>query len=151
MTNAAKIEANEAAVVEAPNTPHELVPEGFRKWVPPAMPVNAVDEVPQQVEATKLEQRSILSEADFTVGGDRQADYGHPFTNHQRIAAMWNIRLEDKLKTPLTPGDVAELMILLKCARLTNGYKRDSLLDIAGYVKCRDMIAEHAEKASNGV
>jgi hypothetical protein len=151
MTNAAKIEKNEAVVFEAPNTPHELKPVGFREWRAPAMPVKAVEETPGPVVEDKPETRSILREADAIAGESRSRDYGHPFKNHQRIAAMWNIRLEDKLRTPLTPGDVAELMILLKCARLTNGYKRDSLLDIAGYVKCRDMIAEHVEKASNGV
>lgn len=99
----------------------------------------------------KQPERSILQEADQVAGVSRSRDYGHPYDNHRRIAAMWNVRLEGKLKELITPGEVAELMILLKCARLTNSYTRDSVLDIAGYAKCRDMIAEHEEKSRNGV
>jgi Domain of unknown function (DUF6378) len=98
-----------------------------------------------------IENRSILREADQVAGTDRSRDYGHPYENHRRIAAMWNVRLEGKLKEHITPGEVTEMMILLKCARLMNSYTRDSVLDIAGYAKCRDMIAEHTEKAQNGV
>ena len=94
---------------------------------------------------------SILQRADDLVGGDRSAAYGHPFVNHRRIAGFWNIRLEAKLKEPITPGEVAELMILLKCARLMAGFAEDSLIDIAGYAKCRTVIQDHIEKASNGV
>ncbi len=95
--------------------------------------------------------KSILQEADAIAGEDRSRDYGHPFENHRRIAALRNVRLESKLKSLITPGEVAELMILLKCARLMNTYTRDSVLDIAGYAKCRDMIQEHTDKQSNGV
>jgi len=43
------------------------------------------------------------------------------------------------------------MMIGLKLAREVNAKQRDNLVDIAGYVKCVDMIDEHIEKASNGV
>ena len=60
MTNAAKIEANEAVVVETPNTPHDLVPAGFRQWVPPAMPVKAVEDVADTSGAIPAKRRPLV-------------------------------------------------------------------------------------------
>ena len=50
-----------------------------------------------------------------------------------RIAKLWSYYLE----TPITPADVANMMIMLKVARLrhTPGVL-DSWLDIAGYAAC---------------
>jgi hypothetical protein len=89
----------------------------------------------------------ILKEADAIAGQDRSRDYGHPLENHQRIAAIWNVQLAAVLTKPLTAKDVALCMIGLKLARLVNSpCHRDSLIDIAGYVKCCDMIdAKQAE------
>jgi hypothetical protein len=95
--------------------------------------------------------KSILQEADEIAGESRSRDYGHPFENHRRIAAMWNIIAEKYIKQPLTPRIVALMMIGLKQAREVNSKSRDNLVDMAGYVKCVDMIDEHIEKASNGV
>ena len=82
----------------------------------------------------------ILKEADAIAGQDRSRDYGHPLENHQRIAAIWNIQLEKKLKEPIEPRDVALMMIALKLAREINTPKRDNLVDVAGYIKCIDMM-----------
>jgi len=73
MTNAAKIEANEAAVVEAPNTPHDLVPEAFRKWKPPAMPVKPVEEVATTNAAIPAKRRPLVYLAGpFSLGDKRK-------------------------------------------------------------------------------
>lgn len=85
---------------------------------------------------------SILVEADEIAGEDRSRDYGHPKQNHERIAAIWNVQLGDKLKQPIEAREVALLMIGLKLAREANTPKRDNLIDIAGYVKCVEMIDE---------
>lgn len=84
---------------------------------------------------------SILEEALKISGtGERQRDYGHPYVNHERIAQMWNVQLAPKLKTPITPRDVALLMIALKLAREVNTPKRDNIVDIVGYANCLDLI-----------
>jgi len=83
---------------------------------------------------------SILEEADTIAGEDRSRDYGHPYLNHQRIATIWTILLAGSLKTPITPRQVALMMIGVKLAREANTAKRDNLIDIAGYIKCIDII-----------
>jgi len=85
---------------------------------------------------------SILAEADKVAGQSRSRDYGHPYQNHERIAAIWNVQLGPKLNAPIEPREVALMMIGLKLAREVNSPKRDNILDIAGYVKCVDMIDE---------
>jgi hypothetical protein len=89
---------------------------------------------------------SILAEADAVAGENRSRDYGHPLANHRRIADIWNVQLEKKLSAPLTPKDVAVLMIGLKLARLVNSPNHhDSFVDICGYVKCWDMMDQCGE------
>lgn len=88
---------------------------------------------------------SILEEANAIAGEDRSRDYGHPYDNHARIAAMWNVQAESLLKpgAKFTPEMVALMMVGLKLARLVNSPShRDSLVDAAGYIKCCDMIQE---------
>lgn len=95
----------------------------------------------QPAEPTASEQAGDL------VRGDRQAEYGHPLPNHQRIAAFWNVRLADKLKEPIEPHEVAACMRLVKESRLmqTRGH-RDSLVDIAGYSDVETAIHEALER-----
>ena len=83
---------------------------------------------------------TILQEADAIAGQDRSRDYGHPLANHERIAAFWNIQLGPKLLSPITAREVALCMVSLKLAREINSPKRDSLVDICGYVKCLDLM-----------
>ena len=89
---------------------------------------------------------NILEEANAIAGENRQRDYGHPYENHARIAAFWNVQLESKLKAPIQPREVALMMISLKLAREIQTPKRDNLLDIAGYVRCADMIDGHPKQ-----
>ena len=94
------------------------------------------------LKQSPIPPKSILAEAD-AVAGDRARSYGHPLLNHQRICAIWNIQLGNQLTRPLEPREVALLMVGLKIARLANTPNhRDSLVDIAGYIKCIDMIDE---------
>ena len=82
----------------------------------------------------------ILQEALEISGESRQRDYGHPLINHERIAAFWNVQLAGKLTEPIKPREVALMMIALKLAREINTPKRDSLVDICGYVNCIDLM-----------
>jgi hypothetical protein len=91
---------------------------------------------------------NVLLEADAIAGKDRSRDYGHPHTNHLRIARLWQAYLDNRpdAKIPITPGDVAFMMVLLKIARHQNTPKRDNLTDACGYLRCRDMIEAYEEE-----
>lgn len=72
----------------------------------------------------------------MAVYGPRQAAYGHPRDNFQRTADLWNGYLTAaKGDAPiLNATDVAQMMVLLKMARLMQTpAHRDSWVDIAGY------------------
>lgn len=85
--------------------------------------------------------KTIFEEAEAAVNGARQENYGHPYLNFSRIADYWSSHLMNRLDSPLTPEDVAIMMILLKIARLGNTPNhRDSLVDIAGYARTIEII-----------
>ena len=75
---------------------------------------------------------------------DRGLNYGKPEDNFQRIADLWNTYIAGK-RDPMegiTPLDVANLMVLMKVARLQNSPGHlDSWVDIAGYAACGAEIA----------
>lgn len=83
-------------------------------------------------------RESILDEAKVIVSIDRNADYGEPEKNFERIADMWTAYLG----TPIYPHDVAAMMILLKVARISNTPGiQDHWIDIAGYAACGGEVA----------
>ncbi|QGJ90493.1 hypothetical protein SEA_TRAFT412_56 [Mycobacterium phage Traft412] len=82
---------------------------------------------------------SILEEAQRLIHGPRNKNYGHPRENFADISALFSAYLE----RPITDLDVANLMILVKVARVKGtGYHRDSYTDIAGYAGCAERIFE---------
>ncbi|AVO25477.1 hypothetical protein SEA_KYKAR_53 [Mycobacterium phage Kykar] len=82
---------------------------------------------------------SILEEAQRLIHGPRNKNYGHPRENFDDISALFSAYLE----RPITDLDVANLMILVKVARVKGtGYHRDSYTDIAGYAGCAERIYE---------
>ena len=82
--------------------------------------------------ASEERMKSLLADADYAVTGERMMDYGTPKVNYQRIAELWNDYLNPP--DPLTPIDVAILMILTKVARLMESPEHyDTWKDIAGY------------------
>jgi hypothetical protein len=91
------------------------------------------------------EQLTVLQEAQKLVYGDREAAYSHPYDDFKRIAGMWSAYLDG---VKITPQDVAQMMVLLKTARVrvdvVHGRKpkRDTLIDIAGYAECGSRVAE---------
>lgn len=85
---------------------------------------------PQPNPAKPRSSRTIvLEQATAIVSGERQDQYGNPEDSFQRIADYWT----PYLGKPVTPKDVAMLLILMKVAREQNQHKLDSLVDIAGY------------------
>lgn len=84
---------------------------------------------------------------------DRGLNYGKPEDNFARIANHWNTFIRNRFGAPshydvktnleyipsfkFSPGDVAQMMILMKIARLENQPNhQDSIVDIAGYAAC---------------
>lgn len=98
----------------------------------------------QKMQAKSANQQtsdSILYEAHNLVRGQRQADYGDKLVNFSQIAQLWNAAFALKLNSPLTAEDVALGMMQVKIARLqkTPSHK-DSIVDIAGYAECFDLL-----------
>lgn len=81
---------------------------------------------------------TILAEADRLVSSDRQNDYGHPYDDFSKTAAMWTVILGTEVK----PEQIPLCMIAVKLSRQVNKPKRDNLVDIAGYAKTADMVLE---------
>jgi hypothetical protein len=81
---------------------------------------------------------NILEEANEIIHGQRREDYGGPLESFTKIGNYWS----NYLGIPVSPHDVANLMILLKVARAQNGFHRDSYVDIGGYAGCTELIEE---------
>ena len=77
----------------------------------------------------------ILAEAQKIVTGDRSRTHGDKERSFQLIANLWNAYLDGRKRGgPITPGDVAHCMALLKIARSVQGQPvRDHYLDAAAY------------------
>jgi hypothetical protein len=89
---------------------------------------------------------SILEEAQTIIWGDREQTYGDPAKNLRAIADLWEMYLHhrgllDENADSLRIEDVAQMMILLKVARLINTPDhRDSLVDLAGYAGLMERV-----------
>ncbi len=87
--------------------------------------------------------QTILQEAQGLVYGARNEDYGHPLDDLARTAQIWSAILG----THVSADQVALCMIGLKVSRLCHKYKRDSVVDVAGYAGTLEMIdAERAKR-----
>jgi hypothetical protein len=96
-----------------------------------------------------LPKKNILEQAQNTVYGNRDIEYGHPIDNFRNIAALWQPYLimamnREKTGSPfLNATDVACLNILQKVARLSQNQKhRDSIVDVAGYAATIERIID---------
>lgn len=84
------------------------------------------------------ERVKLLDEAAERIDG-KGDEYGTPEDNFKSIASFWS----EYLGIELFAHDVAQLMILLKVARLKKDPShRDSMLDIAGYAGCLAEVSE---------
>lgn len=81
---------------------------------------------------------NILEEAEKIVNGPRRDSYGHPKKNFADIATCWSTYLGTEIK----PQDVAMMMTMIKVLRFKRGNDRDSVLDIAGYAACTELVMD---------
>lgn len=79
---------------------------------------------------------TILEEAHKLTMEDRRQEYGDAAKNFDDVAKIWSVLLDVKV----TALQVTECMIALKLCRAKTGYKRDTIVDIAGYARCAEMI-----------
>ena len=87
--------------------------------------------------------KSILSEAQQIIYGDREKTYGAPDKNLVAIAGYWSNHLLTRFGVyhDITGADVCIMMTLLKAARLGNDVThRDSLVDAVGYLALLERI-----------
>ena len=73
---------------------------------------------------------AVLAEAGKVINGERQDAYGNPEDSFAEIGTLWGWYLG----RPLSPSDVAMMMVLLKFAREKNQRKRDNVVDACGYL-----------------
>lgn len=84
-------------------------------------------------------RQEVLDAAARAVLQDRNASYGPPEKRFQDIADVWNWYhgRNGTQQVLITAMDVANMMILMKMARLKyNPNHRDSKVDVAGYAAC---------------
>jgi hypothetical protein len=77
----------------------------------------------------------ISLEAHRLVYGDRNKSYGHPFDDYFRTSRMWEAFLGLE-QGSIGPYRAALMMALMKASRAGYQFKRDSLVDLAGYAEC---------------
>jgi len=83
---------------------------------------------------TRMDRREILRLAEELVTGDRDHQHGPAHANMARIAKFWTAYLSfTDSEFEVTPSDVCAMMILLKVSRLSNRFRDDTFIDIAGY------------------
>jgi hypothetical protein len=97
---------------------------------------------PHLMSTSNRIMHDVLDEAKGIVCGDRQDAYGLPEVNHDRTAKLWSVFLG----IPITARQVCYLNVLQKCSREVNCSKRDTDVDIAGYVA--NAAACHAAAAA---
>lgn len=74
--------------------------------------------------------QAALEQASSLINGPRQAAYGSPHKNFERLA----IRISQITEQPITKRQAAQIMVELKLARLANGYHEDSVIDAIAYL-----------------
>lgn len=81
----------------------------------------------------KEDRKECLEKAIQTTCEDRNDEYGEPEKVFETISCFW----ANYLEAPISPLDVANMMILLKIARSKSGPTHlDNYIDMAGYAAC---------------
>jgi hypothetical protein len=84
-----------------------------------------------------MTKEDFLNIARDIITTERHNDYGEAENTFSEIADMWTAYI----KTNIKPEDVAAMMVLMKVARMSHGYKADNWIDIIGYAALGGEIA----------
>lgn len=82
------------------------------------------------LDQQSMVRSDILAKANILITGDRAKQYGSAGENFNCIATMWTAYLGRHVSA----YDVANMMALLKIARMRNGVHQDSSVDGCGYL-----------------
>lgn len=101
-----------------------------------------------------MKAHEICARAAELTGVAREHQHGSKRENHIKIATMWNafMAIRRDPAAPLSPADVALMMVCLKVARTQHGaHNIDDYVDAAGYAGVAGEIAEHEALAEAAV
>ena len=94
----------------------------------------------------------LLREAADIVGGARNKTHGDKERSFQGIADLWNAYRANRSRLPITAGDVAVMMVLMKAARTAHGVPlRDHFVDMAGYAAIAGELTQMVEAEPDAV
>lgn len=88
-------------------------------------------------------KETILEEANRLVNGSRNKDYGDAYDDFSRTSNLLNVmgyRREGGAE--LKASDISNIMCMVKFSRECNSPKRDNIVDIAGYLLCKEQVLE---------
>jgi hypothetical protein len=91
-----------------------------------------------------MTRAEILDAAKEIICKDREGQYGAPENNFALISVLWKAYIRGAIgqEIDLRAEDVANLMALLKIARIATGEpKADNYIDLAGYAACAGELA----------
>lgn len=89
--------------------------------------------------SSETDKPKVLAETAIKlVYGDRNRDYGHPYDDYSRTAAMWSAFLDHEI----TPYQAALMMVMVKLSREANRHKDDNIIDAHGYLLVAGRILE---------
>lgn len=91
----------------------------------------------KQMSSDGVTRSEVLDTAKQLINGDRARQYGSAQDNFGCIASMWSAYTG----TRVSAADVANMMALLKIARLRNGVHEDSSIDGCGYLALAHELA----------
>ena len=90
-------------------------------------------------------KKSILSEADLVLNGDRQNDYADPVENFRRISEC----ASSLVGYNISDIDCCKVLIAVKLMMERNKHKRDNLVDLCGYAEILNRLEENDKTRSS--
>jgi hypothetical protein len=130
-----------AGIVIESNIPEYKVGVVKKRWLKQNFDIYEIEKVKEMDAMNKKEDvKSILTEAESIVNGDRNVQYGNP---NEAFKEYSNI-LEATFGIKLTPAEICKVQIAIKLGRLKYKHKRDSVVDLCGY-------AEILNRLENGI
>lgn len=88
----------------------------------------------------QIVNETVVEEAQRIVYGGRMDEYGHPYDNDSRIAALWSTLFGwDVAET-----DIWQAMVCVKLSRERTKPKRDNRTDVVGYAATGQLVNERS-------